>query len=589
MTTPTKLKPVDAVVVGSGVVGSIMSMELANAGLSVVCLERGRSAETQKDFVMPYVQDELKFDRHSDIFQNLSRETITFRNQMSETALPMRELGSFKPGEIVGGTALHWGCNARRQLPYDFDIRSRLEGRFGKKYFPEDCTSQDWGVSYEDVEPYYDQFESIYGVGGVAGNLEGEIRPGGNPHEGARSREYPNPPTRPTPQGELFAKACRELGYHPFQGPAAAMTRDYMNLYKNFLGECARGGFCSSHACSQGAKANPLTAVIPSLMKQPTFEMRPLSNVIKILTDSTGKKATGVIYVDARGRQFEQPAEMVILSTYCFNNTRLLLLSGIGKPYDPVSNTGVVGRNYSYQTGGRVEVFFDDKEFNPFIGGGMVNTSIDDFNGDVLHSQPRDFVGSAYIAVSTAGATPIKSKPVPHGTPRWGSQWKKAIAQNYRRAFSLGIHGSCQSYRGHYLDLDPTYKDANGLPLLRMTFDWHQNEQKMQHYMNEKVSEIAKAMKPSGYHARAPYTKYSIVPYQSTHNMGGAAMGADPKTSVVNKYMQSWDVPNVFVVGGSAFPQNGAQGPTETIGMLACWAADGIKEVYLKKPGQAMV
>ena len=108
-------------------------------------------------------------------------------------------------------------------------------------------------------------------------------------------------------------------------------------------------------------------------------------------------------------------------------------------------------------------------------------------------------------------------------------------------------------------------------------------------YMNEKVSEIAKAMKPSSYHARAPYTKYSIVPYQSTHNMGGAAMGADPKTSVVNKYMQSWDVPNVFVVGGSAFTQNGAQGPTETIGMLACWAADGIKEVYLKKPGQPMV
>ena len=84
MTTPTKLKPVDAVVVGSGVVGSIICMELANAGLKVLCLERGRSAETQKDFVMPYVQDELKFDRHSDIFQNLSRETITFRNNMGE-------------------------------------------------------------------------------------------------------------------------------------------------------------------------------------------------------------------------------------------------------------------------------------------------------------------------------------------------------------------------------------------------------------------------------------------------------------------------------------------------------------------------
>ena len=100
------------------------------------------------------------------------------------------------------------------------------------------------------------------------------------------------------------------------------------------------------------------------------FELRPLCNVIKVNTDSTGKQATGVTYIDARGSEVEQPASIVVLATYCFNNTRLLLLSGIGKPYDPQSGRGVVGRNYSYQTGGRVHVFFDDREFNPFIGGG---------------------------------------------------------------------------------------------------------------------------------------------------------------------------------------------------------------------------
>ena len=585
----TKRDPVEVVVVGSGVVGSIISMELAAAGHQVLCLERGRMATPRQDFVMPYVHDELKYDRHSDIFQNLSRETISFRNNLRETALPMRELGSFKPGEIVGGTAVHWGCNARRFLPYDFEIRGNLEAKHGKTIFPDDCTSQDWGVTYEEFEPYYDQFEHIYGVGGKAGNLNGEIQPGGNPHEGPRSREYPNPPTRPTPQGQLFAKATTELGYTPFQGPTAAMTRDYTNLYRNFLGECARGGFCSSHACSQDAKATPLTAVMPSLFKRENFELRPLCNVIKINTDSTGKQATGVTYVDARGREVEQPAGTVILASYCFNNTRLLLLSGIGKPYDPIAGTGVVGRNYSYQAGGRVEVFFNDKEFNPFIGGGMVNTSISDLDGDALDRSDLGFVGGAYVAVSSAGATPIKTKPVPHGTPRWGGEWKKAVAHNYRRAFAITIHGSCQSYRGHYLDLDPTYRDSNGLPLLRMTFDWHHNEQKMLHFMNQKCVEIARAMNPSSYSVREPYTKYSIVPYQSPHNMGGAAMGADPATSVVNQYLQSWDVPNVFVVGGSAFPQNGAVGPTATIGMLACWAADGLKD-YLKKPaGQLLV
>ena len=585
----TKLKPVDAVVVGSGVAGSIICMELANAGLNVVCIERGRMIEPQNDFVMPYTHDELKFDRHSDIFQNLSRETITLRNNMGETALPMRELGSFKPGEIVGGTAAHWGCNARRFLPYDFEIRSRMEARHGKNFFPKDCTSQDWGVTYDELEPYYDQFEHIYGVGGKAGNLNGEIHPGGNPFEGPRSREYPNPPTRSTPQGAMFAKAARDLGYHPFPGPAAAMTRDYMNLYKVMMGECQRGGFCSSHACAAGAKANPLTAVLPALLKKDNFEMRPLCNVIKVNKDSTGKQATGVTYIDARGNTVEQPANIVVLATYCFNNTRLLLLSGIGKPYDPVAGTGVVGRNYSYQTGGKVEVFFDDREFNPFIGGGMTSVQFDDFNGEELDRSELGFVGSAYIAVSNAGATPIKGKPVPHGTPRWGAEWKKAVAHNYRRSFSISIHGSCQSYRQHYLDLDPTYRDANGLPLLRMTFDWHQNEQKMLKFMNEKCVEIAKSMSPTSYAARAVPTKYSIVPYQSTHNIGGAVMGADPATSVVNKHLQSWDVPNLFVVGGSAYPQNAAVGPTETIGMLACWTADGIKDVYMKRPGQLMV
>jgi gluconate 2-dehydrogenase alpha chain len=94
----TKLKSVDVVVVGSGVVGSIMSMELASAGLSVVCLERGKSFDVNTDFYKPDVYDELKFDRHSDISQNLARDAIRFRNNDAQTALPMREMGAFKPG-----------------------------------------------------------------------------------------------------------------------------------------------------------------------------------------------------------------------------------------------------------------------------------------------------------------------------------------------------------------------------------------------------------------------------------------------------------------------------------------------------------
>ena len=96
--TATKMKEVDVVVVGSGVVGSIMSMELANAGLSVVCLERGRMIDPQTDFAKPYVHDELKYDRHSDIFQNLSRETITFRNTASRDRAADARTGFLQAG-----------------------------------------------------------------------------------------------------------------------------------------------------------------------------------------------------------------------------------------------------------------------------------------------------------------------------------------------------------------------------------------------------------------------------------------------------------------------------------------------------------
>jgi gluconate 2-dehydrogenase alpha chain len=332
------------------------------------------------------------------------------------------------------------------------------------------------------------------------------------------------------------------------------------------------------------AKATPLTTTIPALLKHENFEMRTLCNVIRINYDAAGKKATGVIYVDARGREIEQPADIVVIASYCFNNARLLLLSGIGKPYDPATNSGVVGKNYAYQTTSHVQLLFEDKEFNPFIGGSALALCIDDYNGDNFDHSGLGFVGGGFINSTVGGALPIKSHPVPDGTPRWGAQWKKVAAKYYTRSFSLTAHGSCQSYRTHYVDLDPTYKDAYGLPLLRMTFDWHENEKKMSKYITDKAAEIARLTPHSHLNSHAVHGRYSIVPYQSSHNTGGAIMGADPGASVVNKYLQCWDAHNLFVVGSSAYPQNGSNNPTGTVGALACWTADAIREQYRKRP-----
>jgi gluconate 2-dehydrogenase alpha chain len=581
----TKLKPVDVVTVGVGLTGTILAKELADSGLKVVGLERGRWRDTDPDFAMPGAHDELKYVRRHELMQDLSKETLTFRNAMSETALPMRSLGSFLPGEGVGGAAVHWGGLTWRFLPWDFETKSRTLARYGKNQVAEDCTMQDWAVSYDELEPHFDRFEYLYGISGKAGNLQGKIIPGGNPFEGPRSREYPNPALKTAYSSALFAKAAQGMGYKPFPVPTGANSRPYKNEYGATIAACVYCGYCQFFGCEMGAKASPQTAVLPALMQNKNFELKTLCNVVRVNLDSEKKRAVSVSYVDSRGREFEQPADLVLLTSYVLNNTRLMLLSGIGKPYDPVANTGVVGRNYAYQTPSSVTLFFEDKNFNSFMGAGGLGLAIDEFNGDNFDHSGLGFIGGGFMQAGSNGARPIEVRPVPQGTPRWGSEWKKAVAKYFNRSFSITIQGACQSYRTNYLDLDPTYRDAYGLPLLRMTFDRHENEHKMSQWLTNKAAEIAKAIGPSKMNVSPRTGKYTIVPYQSTHNTGGAVMGADPQTSAINKYLQSWDVPNVFVVGASAFPQNGGYNPTGTVGALTFQALEAIKTKYLKRPG----
>jgi gluconate 2-dehydrogenase alpha chain len=583
--TATKLRPVDVVTVGVGLTGSILGKELADAGLRVVGLERGAHRDTYPDFGMPGIHDELKYSRRYELMQDVSRETVSFRNSMDQTALPMRQLGSFLPGDGLGGAAVHWNGQTWRFLPWDFEMRSRTIARYGKDAIGADCTSQDWGVTYSQLEPHFDRFERLFGIGSRAGNLRGVIQPGGNPCEGPRAHDYPNPPTPESHAGALFARAARSLGYRPFPMPSANMTRAYTNPYGLTMGPCVYCGYCERFGCEMGAKASPQTAVLPALLASHNYELRTLANVVRVNLDSERKRAVSVSYIDARGREFEQPAELVLLTSYVFSNVRHMLLAGIGQPYDPASNRGVVGRNYAYKCTSGVTAFFDDKTFNSFMGGGALGRAIDEYNGDNFDHSGLGFIGGGYIGCSSTGARPIEGLAVPPGTPAWGGGWKKAAARYADRSIGFGVHGSVQSYRSNYLDLDPTYRDANGLPLLRMTFDFHDNERRMSAHLTERAAEIAKVLGPSAISAAPRTGRYSIVPYQSTHNTGGAIMGADPATSAVNPYLQSWDVPNVFAIGASAFPQNAGYNPTGTVGALAFWALDAIKNRYLTRPG----
>lgn len=583
-----KMAPVDAVVVGLGWTGSIMSRELTEAGLKVVALERGEMRDTSPDFAYPRMADELTYGIRYKLFQNLAKESLTIRHTPADQAVPYRRLGAFLPGDGVGGAGVHWNGQHWRMQPYDLQLRTNTLERHGASAIPEGMTIQDWGVTYEELEPYFDHFEKVCGTAGQAGNLRGQRVAGGNPFEAPRQNPYPTAPLKTLYAGELLSQAGKELGLSAFPCPASNCTQPYTNPYGVQMGPCNYCGYCERFGCFNYSKASPQSTILPVLLTQPNFQLRTHSKVIRINTDSSGRKATGVTYIDAQGREVEQPADLVILSAFQLHNVRLLLLSKIGKPYDPVSGSGVVGRNYAYQTNASVNLFFDQsRHFNPFVGAGAGYTCLDDFNNEAFFSKHNGFVGGAYLSTSTSGGRPIQQMALPDTAPAWGSGWKQAIKDNYNHNMGLHAEGSSMAYRDCYLDLDPHYTDEHGLPMLRMTFDWKPNDILQAQFMIQRMQEIARVLDPkhSVPGGPRPGSRFDWRVYQSTHTTGGAIMGEHAGQSVVNKYLQSWDVPNLFVLGASAFPQNMAYNPTGIVGALAYWAANAIRQQYLKNPG----
>jgi gluconate 2-dehydrogenase alpha chain len=581
-------KEVDAVIVGLGWTGAIMAKELTEAGLNVVALERGPDRDTQPDFAYPQVVDELEGSVHHRYLQSLSKETVTVRHGLGDTAVPYRQIGSFKPGTGVGGAGSHWsGCHFR-PLPEDLYLRSGVEQRFGKKFIPEDMAIQDFPVTYEDLEPHLDFFEYVCGTSGKAGVIKGQVIEGGNPFEGSRSRDYPLGPTKNYLGAEMLFKSARAAGYHPYPIPASNASASYVNPYGCQMGPCNFCGFCSDYGCLNYSKASPNVSIMPALRLTPNFEMRTNAQVLKVNLDSTGSKATGVTYLDVQGRETVQPASLVLLCAFSLYNVHLMLLSGIGKPYDPNTGKGVVGRNYSYQNLNRVNMIFGEEvQANAFIGIGGGGATFDDLNGNQLDNAKAGFVGGGIIWARQPGSGPIRGIPVPHGTPAWGTAWKRAIRDSFRHTFYFEVQGSCMSYKDAYLDLDPTYRDGFGRPLLRLTFNWHDNEIAASQFLVGKALDMVKVLNPKFVDgdAKKPGEKYDLTKYQSTHTCGGAIMGSDPTTSALNRYLQCWDVPNVFAPGANAFPQNNGYNPTGLVGGLAYWSAKAIREQYLRSPG----
>lgn len=580
------LPAVDVVVVGGGWAGLLMAKELGSrTSLSIVVLERGGPRKTEN---YSTDMDELDYAIRMHMMQDLSQETVTFRHTPQQRALPLRQHGSFLPGTGVGGAGEHWSAHFPRYVPDSFELLSSTLGRYGPTKLPADHSIQDWGISYDDLEAYYTRAEFLLGISGKAGKLRGKQIEGGNIFEGWRSTEYPTPPTKIPYIAALFGGAAKSLGYHPYPIPAATTSVAFTNPDGVSRPGCTYCGFCSLFGCMIGAKAQPTNTLLPVIQKRKNVSIRTGARVRRINRAGINGSGnvTGVTYVDSSGEENFQRAALTILASWTLNNTRLLLLSGLGEPYDPATAKGNVGRNLTHQILSSATLFFE-RPLNRFMGSAAAGLRVSDWDGDTFDHSHLPFLRGGSFTVMHITEGPVANFGVlpPSVKSRWGPDWKKAGLYYYDRTARIGFSGEHLAYKGNYMDLDPTYKDRLGDPLLRMTLDWRDNERHMSEFASEKAMEMARAM---GAKETIPFPtlrNYDTTRYQSTHLQGGTIMGSLPDRSVVNPFLQHWQFPNLFILGGSTIPQNAAANPTPTILALVLRTADALVDRYLKHPG----
>jgi gluconate 2-dehydrogenase alpha chain len=552
------LPKADVVIVGLGAAGGIAAHVLTKAGIDVVAIEAGPRLGND-DFV-------AKMDEIADSIRNwtgapkFNKELPTWRpDAKSPTAPP--PVPPVKMANMVGGTSVHYGTQSWRFRADDFKARSTTIAKYGERALPAGSTTADWPLSYDDLEPCYDQVEYLIGVSGKGG---------ANPFESPRSRDYPLPPLRSFGYGELTQEAMTKLGYHPFPQPAAIISQDFDGRQA-----CSYCGFCGYTACWNNAKSSTLVSAIAHAEKTGKLEVRTNSRVMKILSNDQGQ-VTGIEYLDDKGQMQEQPAGVVILSTYIYENNRLLLLSTSDHyPKGLANNGGNVGKHYMSHAYVGSYGSFPGKRLNLYSGTSGQAVAMDDLNGDNFDHTGLGFVRGAVIFASNGNLPIGTSRAVPPSVPGWGSAYKKWLHDNPGSVGQVFAQVEPQPYETNFLDLDPEEKDSLGVPVVRVTYSLGDNEKKAADYILGKLVEILKTMGAA--ETWPSYPPGLPLPINS-HAYGGTRMGDDPATSVVDKYGLAHEAPNLMVLGGSSFPGSSGYNPTETIEAHAWFAAD-----YLSK------
>ena len=536
------LKRVNAVIIGAGAGGGIVAKELAEAGLSVVLLERGK-------WYSPFDcrKDDLRNQRTSPLGQAFGpdddrnpRVTVDAKGRQS---IVRASGGAYhNNAACVGGGTFSYGAMAWRYMEKDFRMRTTY-GRIAGS------TLEDWPISYQDLEPYYEKAEWEIGVSGDDS---------GNPFRAPRRKALPMPPLPPNREYEILFPAAKRLGLHPFDIPMLRNSVPY-----NGRPACMRCRWCVGFACEVDAKCGTHNTVIPKALATRNCALRTECVVKEILTNDRGR-VTGVTYFDVHGQPEQQDADLVVVSCGAIESARLLLNSksrffpnGLGNRYDWVGRN-LQGHTYTGALGLMPMDIYDD------LGPGAA-IAISDYN----HGNPG-LAGGAMLANEFIRLPYQFVSMIPPGLPRWGKAHKDYMRSAYRRA--IAVQGPTQEMPvfDARVEADPAVRDYWGIPVARLSGGKHPHTIEIGTVMAAKAEAWLKEAGAIQTWKKLPGPGLSA----GQHQAGTCRMGDDPKSSVVNRYCQVHDVDNLFVIDASVHVTNGGFNPVLTIMANAYHASD---------------
>jgi choline dehydrogenase-like flavoprotein len=502
---------VDAVVIGTGAGGGPVMARLAQAGLSVVALEAGRHYAPARDFAT----DERA---QSEIFWSDER--------LSAGDHPIA-FGRNNSGCGVGGTTLHYTAYTPRAQPDDF----RLYTEFG--------VGADWPLSYEDLEPYYDELERFLGVSG----------PSPYPWGPPRKQAYPLKPLPLNGAAQLMQRGCQALGIRTAPAPNAALSGSYFQDGVGWRAACTNRGFCQA-GCSTGAKASMDVTFVP-LAVRAGAEIRAESFVTRLETDQRGR-IKSVVYLH-NGREHRQRCRAVFLCAGAVETPRLLLLNGLANA------SGQVGRNFMAHTALQLWGQFAE-DVRPYKG---IPASL--ISEDMHRPRDADFAGGYLL--QSLGVMPVTYvSQLARGRGLWGQALRDHM-RGYNHTAGIDMHGNCLPHPHNFLELSDE-PDARGLPKPRVHFTNGENERRMLRHAEVVLRAIWERAGAKGVWAFP----------RNAHTLGTCRMGGDSSQAVVNADGRAFEVSNLYIADASLFPSALGVNPALTIMAVSLRIADRFLE-----------